>query len=151
MPIPASAERLIKGLQPDFGAAVAAWLNDCLAERLPVVILEGVRSYERSDELYAQGRSKPGAVVTNARAGQSYHNFGLAVDAALADVEGRPDWTFDPMGPIWQRVVTLAKGRGLAWGGDWPRFRDYPHFQPAHPPTLADCRRRWAGGWLPRA
>ena len=38
------------------------------------------RSIERQNELFAQGRTAPGAIVTNARGGQSMHNYGLALD-----------------------------------------------------------------------
>ena len=139
--------RLIGQLQTDFGHRMYLWLNDCMAEKLPVYLVEGLRSFARSTELYKQGRTQPGAIVTKAKAGQSYHNFGLAVDCVLTDSHGQPTWEFNPTGPTWARVVTLAKGRGLAWGGDWKGFKDIPHFQSSKPPTLAECRRQWPTGY----
>lgn len=147
MPVDERTMRLIAALQADFGHRVYLWLNDCAAEKLPVYLVEGLRSFARSDELYAQGRTAPGAIVTKARAGQSYHNFGLAVDCVLTDSKGQPTWDFPPGGNPWRRVVTLARGRGLAWGGDWRGFKDYPHFQPLKPPLLRDCRKRWPTGY----
>src|SRR3990167_3614843 len=115
-------DRDIDHLQPDFRERVRLWLNDCAAEKLPVVIVETFRSFARSAELYQQGRTTPGQIVTKARAGQSYHNFGLAVDAVIQGPRG-PTWDFAVDGPVWKRIVWLAKNRGLAWGGDWRGFR----------------------------
>ena len=92
------------------------------------------RSKDEQDDLYAQGRSKPGRIVTNARGGQSYHNYGLAIDFCLLyngnkkvswdrnkdlDNDGKKDW---------QEVVDIFKSYNWEWGGDWG-FKDYPHFQ----------------------
>ena len=150
MPVSEHDAKIIAGLQPEFGVAVYAWLNDCMAEDLPVILSEGLRSFARSDALYAQGRTAPGPKVTNAKAGQSYHGFGLAVDAVFRTPSMQPSWDFDPFSPVWKRVVKLAKDRGLQWGGDWTKFRDFPHFQPAAVPTLAECRRKWPKGWTPK-
>lgn len=147
MPISEQSAKIIASIQSGFGEAVYAWMNDCEAEKLPVYLVEGFRSFARSDDLYAKGRTKPGKKVTKAKAGQSYHNFGLAVDCVLTDPKGNPTWDFDPLGPVFQRVVTLAKNRGLTWGGDWVTFRDYPHFQPFNVPPLSECRRKWPKGW----
>ena len=141
-------DRAVEHLQSDFRKRVLLLLNDCRAEKLPVVIVETLRSYERSNELYAQGRTTPGQIVTKAKAGQSYHNFGLAIDMVLLD-DGQPTWDFDPAGKVWSRVVWLAKNRGLAWGGDWRGFVDTPHFQPKVVPPLLLCRVKWPGGWTP--
>lgn len=92
-----------------------------------------LRTFAEQDGLYAQGRTKPGRIVTNARGGYSYHNYGLAIDIVLIkdgkeaiwdtkgdyDGDGRSDW---------QEVVTIFKQYGWEWGGDW-RFVDAPHFQ----------------------
>lgn len=147
MPIDERSAKIVADLQPEFGQQVYRWINDCAAEKLPVYLVEGLRSFARSNELYAQGRTKPGAIVTRAKGGKSYHNFGLAVDCVLRDARGQPTWDFDPEGPVWKRVVTLAKQRGMQWGGDWRGFRDIPHFQPAEMPLLGYCRRKWPRGW----
>lgn len=156
MPVSSRNQKVIDGLQPEFGHQVALWVNDCEAEGLPLVLVEGRRSFGRSDDLFRQGRVLRSGkwvivdrkkVVTNAPGGHSYHNFSLAVDGALLDARGRASWGFDPQGKVWQRVVALARGRGLAWGGDWRTFKDPPHFQPAAVPSLAECRRRWPRGF----
>ncbi len=98
-----------------------------------------LRTFEEQDALYAQGRTKPGPVVTKARGGQSYHNYGLAIDIVLLvdkDNDGvfeKPSWDtngdFDVDGKSdWQEIVAIFKRHGWEWGGDW-RFLDLPHFQ----------------------
>lgn len=101
---------------------------------IDVVITSDFRGIDEQDELFRQGRDKPGNIVTNARGGQSYHNFGLAIDFALRDGSGRIVWDMelDRSGngrSDWMEVVELAKEMGFEWGGDWSNFRDYPHLQ----------------------
>lgn len=113
------------------------------------VVLEGLRTYERSNELYAIGRDAQGNVigktVSNARGGYSNHNFGMAVDVAPdADPEKpgfQPDW--DTMHPHWKVLVACMKEQGLAWGGDWHNLKgDLDHFQLAIvPPTPTPADR----------
>ncbi|MFC2947847.1 M15 family metallopeptidase [Virgibacillus sediminis] len=99
-----------------------------------VVITDTVRSKEKQDQLYAQGRTSDGNIVTNARGGESYHNYGLAVDYALSDDNGNLIWDiyYDGNGngkSDWLEVAEIAKDLGFTWGGDWDNFPDYPHLQ----------------------
>jgi len=90
-------------------------------------ITEGWRSNERQNYLYAQGRYAPYnkmPIVTNAKAGQSDHNFGLAVDVAFKNSFGRV--SYDPN--LFLQLAPIAKEIGLSWGGDWKDFIDMPHF-----------------------
>lgn len=149
------ADRNIAQLQAVFAVRVAKWLNHCRFEGIEPFIVETLRPFERQAALYAIGRTLPGKKVTNARPGYSYHAFGLALDAVpkILSVDpkkhGGPDWKFDPDGPRWSRVVALAKGEGILWGGTWTSFPDFPHFQLEPAPTLADCRRVWPKGFHP--
>lgn len=66
--------------------------------------------------------------------GESYHNFGLAIDFALMSVDGQVIWDmkYDGNGNSradWMEVVEIAKDLGFEWGGDWTQFKDYPHLQ----------------------
>ncbi|MGI8348922.1 M15 family metallopeptidase [Niallia circulans] len=99
-----------------------------------VVITEDFRSVEEQNRLYEQGRTREGSIVTNAKGGQSYHNYGLAIDFALMDINGVVIWDmkYDGNGngkSDWSEVVEIAKSLGFQWGGDWANFKDYPHFQ----------------------
>lgn len=97
------------------------------------------RTFAEQALLFAQGRTAPGKIVTQARAGRSYHNYGLAIDIVLlvdTDANGTNEtasWEtnkdFDSDGKAdWQEVVAIFKQYGWEWGGDW-RFSDTPHFQ----------------------
>ena len=98
-----------------------------------------LRTFAEQDGLFAQGRTKPGAIVTKAKGGQSYHNYGLAIDIVLLvdkDKNGTfetASWDlktdFDGDGKSdWQEIVAIFKRYGYEWGGDW-KFVDAPHFQ----------------------
>ena len=84
-------------------------------------VTEGLRSIERQRELVKAGASK----TMNSR-----HLTGHAVDV-VALLEGKVRWDW----PLYDRIAKAfkaaakAEGVPLEWGGDWPRFRDGPHFQ----------------------
>ena len=90
----------------------------------------GIRTYAEQDKLYAK-RPK----VTNARGGQSMHNFGIAADVCLF-VDGKDIWT-PSEGPtsIYKPVAALAHKLGLVWGGDWRSPYDPGHVQLGSIPT----------------
>ncbi|WP_062513910.1 M15 family metallopeptidase [Halobacillus sp. KGW1] len=94
-------------------------------EGINVQISSGYRSNAEQTRLYNQGRSTSGNIVTNAKAGQSVHNYGLAVDYFLTNTSGSSAvWTVNR---DWRRVAQIAKSLGFTWGGDWSSFKDYPH------------------------
>ena len=90
-------------------------------------VTEGMRTPERQSELYAQGRTAPGEIVTNTLA--SDHLKGEALDVALVD-GGNALWDFNYYDQLNALVQQIAAERGLniTWGGDW-KMRDGPHFQ----------------------
>jgi len=91
------------------------------------IITQGYRTFAESKKLYAQGRTSPGEIVTNAQAGSSYHNYGLAIDFALR-VDGKTTW--NEKHPDWMTVVNIFKKHGFNWGGDFiGSFKDYPHLE----------------------
>lgn len=101
---------------------------------ISIMITDGFRSNADQDAIYAEGRTASGNVVTNARGGESYHNYGLAIDFALKNERGEAIWDmqYDGNGngeADWMEVVDLAKELGFEWGGDWANFKDYPHLQ----------------------
>ncbi|MGM0898888.1 MAG: M15 family metallopeptidase [Bacillota bacterium] len=101
---------------------------------IDIVITDGFRSIEEQDRIHAQGRSDSGNVVTYAQGGESYHNYGLAIDYALRLPDGSVVWDIrrDDNGngrPDWFEVADIGKELGFEWGGDWTRFKDYPHLQ----------------------
>ncbi|MFA6087418.1 M15 family metallopeptidase [Mucilaginibacter sp.] len=88
-------------------------------------ITQTTRTFAESDALYAKGRTKPGSIVTNARAGQSYHNYSLALDFML-QIDGKDSWVVDKN---WIVVVNVFKSHGFKAGIDFKSFPDAPHFE----------------------
>lgn len=111
-------------LYPPFRVKLEAGLAHCTAAGLGVYLFEGWRPASRQTELYAQGRTTPGKIVTESRAWESWHQYGLAADLAFG---GPGRWTWD--GP-WQNVGAIMQGVGLEWyGAPKATFRELPHFQ----------------------
>jgi len=101
-------------------------------------ITQGFRSKAEQDRLYAQGRTTPGAVVTNARGGESWHNYGLAVDLVFRK-EG-----FNAPKSLWNLLGKVGEAQGFEWGGNahWIKagFVDKPHFSMTLGYTLKDAQ-----------
>lgn len=109
-----------------------------------VRVVQGLRTYAEQDALYARGRTKSGHVVTNAKGGQSNHNFGLAVDLCPF-TDGKPDWDNNAE---FNRIGVNARSVGLEWGGDWHHIIDKPHVQ-LKGLTVRECRDLYERGGLP--
>ena len=129
------SEKNIATLVPRAQAKAREWLARCLAEGINVKVIEGTRTYERQAELYAQGRTKPGPKVTNAKPGYSWHNFGVAWDFVVFDARGQPLWN----SPLMDRCGVIGEALGLQWGGRWKAV-DKPHLQLKTGLTLAQAR-----------
>lgn len=91
------------------------------------------RSFKEQNDLYAKGRTAPGQKVTNAKGGQSYHNYGLAIDFVIIN-NGQAVWSrgedFDgDKIPDWMEVVNIFKKYGWKWGGEFKSLKDYPHVE----------------------
>lgn len=140
----ASQSRLAK-VHPKLAKGVTAMIEALAAEGLTVEVVQGLRTFAEQDALFAQGRTKPGQVVTQAKGGQSNHNYGLAVDLCPF-VGGKPQWN-DNKGFI--RIGAAAAKQGLHWGGDWKKFIDKPHVQLGGL-TVAQCSMFFKKGGLER-
>ena len=132
--------RKLEDLRPVVAAKAAAFLDRCKAEDIDVLVTSTYRDNESQDALYAQGRTKPGPKVTNAKAGQSWHNWRVAFDVVPLR-NGKPVWgtTGDDL-KLWQRVGAIGLECGLEWAGNWKTFREFPHFQYTGGLTLADMQ-----------
>ncbi|WP_081417139.1 M15 family metallopeptidase [Paenibacillus sp. Soil522] len=117
---------------------VFAKQNELISEAgkagITILITDGFRSNEEQDAIYAKGRTSEGKIVTQVQGGQSYHNYGLAIDFALRTKKGEVVWDMKYDGnkngqADWMEVVAIAKRLGFTWGGDWKNFPDYPHLQ----------------------
>lgn len=148
-----SESRLIR-LHPAV-AQLARKLDQLARAQAPAIIFrvsQGLRTFEEQGMLYDKGRisngvpcthdgvtrpvgtcpvHKLGVPVTNAKPGQSYHNFGLAFDVAVDQLQHSPvftpDWNVEH--PSWKNLIRLGQSIGLTSGSAWRSFPDYPHFQ----------------------
>lgn len=132
-----SSEARIAKLEPIVQTKARALLDAARAQGIELTVTQGLRTYAEQDALYAQGRTAPGPKVTNAKAGHSWHNFGLAFDVAVMQ-GGQPTWPNDQ--PLWNKIGELGKAQGLTWGGDFQSFKDMPHFQYTGGLTLEQAR-----------
>lgn len=132
---PITSQR-IATLHPFIRSRVADFINEADRLGIKLRITSAYRSFAEQDALFAQGRTQPGSIVTNARGGESIHNFGLAFDV-VPMVHGQPDWNCD-----WPFIGALGKSYGFAWGGDWQTFPDRPHFELDVGMSLAELRGR---------
>lgn len=120
-------------------------IQQSAAKGIVVLITDDFRSADDQDRLYEQGRTAEGNIVTHARGGESFHNFGLAIDFAIKTPSENVIWDMQYDGnqngkSDWDEVVEIAKALGFEWGGDWPQFKDYPHLQINFGLTLADLQ-----------
>ena len=137
----------IAKLHPSVRAEATTIIQECdkaLTGRAKVRITQGMRTFAEQADLYALGRTKVnpngktpkkpmGNRVTNAKAGQSVHNFGFAIDICLI-IDGKTvswdtakDWDNDKVADWYECVKIFAK-HGWEWGGNWKTFKDLPHF-----------------------
>ncbi len=117
-------------------------------------VISTLRTFKEQDELYAQGRTKPGQRVTNAKGGQSNHNFGLSFDFALiVDTNGDgvyettswdtvKDYDADKIAD-WIEVINLFKKHGYESGADWKSLKDFPHLQKTFELSVQECNKRY--------
>ena len=126
--------RDIAELHPKVREMAEAQLILCKDKGIDVILTSTYRDKESQDALYAQGRTTPGKKVTNAKGGQSMHNWRVAFDLVPV-INGKAVWNDDN---LWNRVGEIGESVGLEWGGRWSKFIDKPHLQFTQGLTLAD-------------
>ena len=125
------SEKNIATLLPEVRPIARALVQKANLSGIRIKIISGLRSYAEQDALYAQGRTTPGEIVTNAKGGHSNHNFGIAFDIGVFDGN-----KYLEESSKYQAVGVLGMDLGLEWGGNWTSIVDQPHFQ---------LRPAWAG------
>ena len=122
-------ERSIDALDPRVASMCRNHIENCRANGIDILITSTYRDPAEQDRLYAIGRTLPGKKVTNAKGGQSFHNYRLAYDVVPMR-HGKPVWnTTGADLELWKKVGELGKAAGLEWAGDWKTFKEFPHFQ----------------------
>lgn len=146
-------------LQADVQGHAQFALEQLTAEGIPHAVTSTLRTEAEQIALYAQGRDalltvnqlrsaagmlpiipylgKDGKehsdndfTVTNADGVRykSNHQGGRALDVTPVNEAGNPVWP-DHMDPRWPQIAAVMKANGFQWGGDWPRFPDFPHYE----------------------
>jgi peptidoglycan L-alanyl-D-glutamate endopeptidase CwlK len=129
--------RSLDDLIPQARERVDKFISLCKENGIDLLVTSTYRDMESQTALYNQGRTTPGKVVTNAKAGDSYHNYRCAVDVVPL-VNGKPEW--DGSDPIWAKVGQLGKEAGLEWAGEWHSFKELAHFQYTGGLTIAQLK-----------
>jgi hypothetical protein len=110
--------------QPHFRALLRTLKAYADGKGLDVKIISANRTWAEQDALFAKGRTKPGPKVTNARGGQSNHNYQIAVDIGLFN-----NGAYLGESAHYKKMGPLGEALGLEWGGRWRDFPDTPHYQ----------------------
>ena len=122
--VSARSEKVIATLLPKVQPLARALIAKAADAGITIEIISGLRSYAEQDDLYAQGRTKPGKIVTKAPGGHSNHNFGIAFDIGV--FEGS---AYIEESPKYAKVGAMGKELGFFWGGVWKSIQDEPHFE----------------------
>lgn len=117
--------RKIEDLEPDVADKCRAFVNACALQGVDILITSTYRDRASQAALYAQGRTAPGARVTNAGPGDSFHNWRVAFDWVPL-VHGKPAW--DDVATF-RRCGVIAESLGLEWAGRWHSFPEMAHCQ----------------------
>ena len=130
------SEKAIATLLPEVQPYARALVTRAAQHGITIKVISGLRTYEEQNELFNQGRTKPGRIVTKARAGFSNHNFGIAFDIGVFEGNKYLDDS-----PKYKAVGILGMDLGLEWGGNWKTIVDQPHFQ-LRPKWAAEMKER---------
>ena len=116
------------------------FIAKCKAENIELLVTSTYRDSESQSALFAQGRTTLGKIVTNARAGKSFHNWRVAFDIVPL-VNGKAVWdTKNENAILWKRIGAIGIECGLEWAGNWVSFKEFPHFQYTGGLTLTDLQ-----------
>lgn len=129
--------RGIDRLHPELVPLCREFVRRCRGAGLNVRVTETFRTQAEQDAIYAQGRTKPGGIISNAPYPKSPHCWGVAFDFCR-NVKGRE---YDDSDGFFSRCGAIGKALGLTWGGDWRTFKDKPHLELAK--YMPDSSSRW--------
>ncbi|WP_313553018.1 M15 family metallopeptidase [Sphingobacterium multivorum] len=124
-------------------------INTRLPKGVRLRFTHTLRTFEEQNALYAQGRTTKGKIVTNAKGGSSWHNYGCAFDIViLYDKDGNgsfetASWDEDK---YFMTVVNYFKSKGWFWGGDFRSFKDSPHFEKTFGLTISQGLTKYNAG-----
>jgi peptidoglycan L-alanyl-D-glutamate endopeptidase CwlK len=126
--------RDLKDLHPIVKKKCEDFIASCKKQGIDVLITSTYRDSESQNALYAQGRTATGNKVTNAKGGQSFHNWKVAFDFVPL-VNGKAQWADTA---LFTKCGEIAESVGLEWAGRWKTFKELAHCQYTNGLSLAD-------------
>jgi peptidoglycan L-alanyl-D-glutamate endopeptidase CwlK len=126
MELDSRSKKNIATLHPALQGLATKLIELALAQGINAKVISGLRTYAEQNALYAQGRTQPGLIVTKAKGGQSWHNFGTAFDVGIFSADSQ---IYYGESPAYKTLGKIGESLGLEWGGSWKGFVDEPHFQ----------------------
>jgi peptidoglycan L-alanyl-D-glutamate endopeptidase CwlK len=123
-------------LHPIVRTKCEQFISECKKQGIIILITSTYRDIESQNALYAQGRTTAGKKVTNAKGGQSFHNYRVAFDFVPL-VNGKAVWNDKE---LFNKCGEIGESLGLEWAGRWKSFKELAHFQLTNGLTLKDFR-----------
>jgi len=137
-------EANLRLLMPKAQEAARIFLGTVRGARIDARIISGTRTYAEQDALFRQGRfGNPGPQVTNARGGQSNHNFCIAWDIGIFQ-----NGKYLTDSPLYPKAAEIGLLPTLEWGGNWKSFKDLPHYQLPTGLPITKVREKFENGLL---
>jgi len=130
------SSRKIEDLDPKVAELCHRFIDACKTQGIDILITSTYRDFESQAALYAQGRTAPGKIVTNAKPGQSWHNWKCAFDFAPI-VNGKIPWAD---ASLFTKCGIIAESVGLEWAGRWKSFKELAHCQFTNGRTLSQMK-----------
>lgn len=126
-------KRALSNLHPTVALMADVFIRNANAKyqgNLQIKVISTLRDWAEQQAIYDQGRTKPGRIVSNARPGDSIHNWGCAIDLGVFK-NGIYIDNSDPSDAkkVYQDIKDIAKDIGFVWGGDFKTIKDFPHFE----------------------
>ena len=128
--------RSLNDLVPLVGTMAQKLIDECKKHEIDIIITSTYRDIEAQNKLYAQGRTAKGAIVTNAKGGESFHQYRVAFDV-VPIVNGKCVWSNSA---LWNQIGAIGESAGLEWAGKWRKFKEMPHFQYTQGYSVADFK-----------
>lgn len=140
------SEDRIKELHPLIREKVRALINQADKAGIRLRVVQGLRTWAQQQKIFDQGRSveskaRGEKIVTNARPGDSFHNYGLAIDVVPIE-QGKANFNTTK----WAEIARIGKSLGFFWGGDFKNLVDKPHFEMTFKRTLTQVKALYNSG-----
>ena len=134
----ARTRNILNNLHPSIRSKAGSMYIAARNRGIPLIFTSGLRTFDEQEYLYSQGRTRPGEIITYAKPGDSFHNYGLAFDL-IPDVK---DWENYSR---WNEIEAIGKVLGFRWGGRFKTFVDKPHFEYTGA-SIAQLKNLWRSG-----